>query len=62
MAFGQADRATLTGHVTDPSGAVLQAVSVVVTATATGAVFNGTTNSSGAYTVADLPIGDYKVG
>ena len=36
VAFGQADRATLTGHVMDPSGAVLQGVNVVVTATATG--------------------------
>ena len=61
VASGQADRASLTGHVMDPSGAVLQGVNVVATATATGAAFNGLTNGSGAYTIPDLPIGDYTV-
>ena len=61
MAFGQADRATLTGHITDSSGAVMQGVTVTATSTATGTTFNNVTNSAGIYSITSLPIGDYTV-
>ena len=59
--LGQADRATVAGHVTDPSGAVLPGVSVTVRDNSTGATFNGQSNNAGAYSLKELPIGDYTV-
>ena len=59
--FGQADRASVAGHVTDPSGAVLPGVSITARETATGATFTAKTNDSGAYSIEQLPIGDYII-
>jgi hypothetical protein len=59
--MGQADRATVAGHVTDSSGAVLPGVSITARENATGASFTATTNNSGAYSIEQLPIGDYSI-
>lgn len=59
--FAQADRASVTGHVTDSSGATLADVSVIAKETATGATFTATTNKAGAYSIEQLPIGDYTI-
>ena len=59
--FAQVDRATVTGHVTDPTGAVVPGVNVVVTDTNTGATFTSVTNDAGIYSITGLPIGEYKV-
>jgi hypothetical protein len=61
MLFAQVDRATITGHVTDPTGAVVQGVNVVATETNTGATFTGITNDAGIYSITGLPIGEYRV-
>ena len=61
MLFAQADRATVTGHITDPTGAVLPGVQVVATDANSGAAFTGATNTTGAYSIAGLPIGDYGI-
>jgi hypothetical protein len=61
IAFAQNDRATITGSVTDPSGAVIVGAKIAATNTATGVVTKGATNSSGLYTLPGLPIGTYSL-
>src|SRR5438093_9527441 len=60
-AWAQVSRGTITGIVTDPSGAVVPDVAITVTNTATGVTNNVTTNSSGGNTVPLLPAGPYSV-
>lgn len=52
---------TITGRVTDPSGAVVSGASVTVTAVATQLVLHGTTNSAGTYSFSQLQAGTYNV-
>lgn len=52
---------TITGTITDPSGAVVPGVPVVATNTATGAKFTGKTDNSGGITLNDVPLGTYTV-
>ena len=59
--FGQVDRATLTGTVTDATGAVIPGAKIEVTAQATGSHREVATSESGSYTVSALPIGSYAV-
>ncbi len=59
--FAQADRASVSGRVTDSSGAVISGVSITARAAATGATFTAQTNGAGAYSIEELPIGDYTV-
>ena len=59
--FGQRDTGTITGTVTDPSGAVVSGATVTAKSVGTGAVRSATTGSSGAYTIAGLPPGQYDV-
>ena len=60
-AFGQATRATLTGVVTDPNGAVVPGVTVTATQTATGVRRQTTSNDEGLYVITDLAPGDYEI-
>ncbi len=60
-AFGQVGNGSITGVVTDATGAVVAGASVEAKNSATGVVYNGVSTSSGAYTIADLPIGTYGV-
>lgn len=53
--------ATLTGAVTDSSGAFVPGASVTVTETSTGIVRNTTTSAEGVYTLPFLPPGTYNV-
>ncbi len=59
--FAQVDRATLTGTVTDPTGAVVPAANVEVTSAGTGLRREMKTSDSGTYTFSALPIGTYSV-
>src|ERR1700687_235272 len=59
--FGQSDRGTITGTVTDSSGAVVSAATVTATNTATGAVRTTTTSDTGSYTLPELPAAPYTV-
>jgi Carboxypeptidase regulatory-like domain len=59
-AFGQST-ATLTGTVSDPSGAVVPGAKVVVHSLATGADRDLTTDSAGLYAAPALQPGDYSV-
>jgi hypothetical protein len=60
-AWGQAYSGTLTGVVTDPSGAVVPDAKVVVTDTAKGVAYTAATDSSGRYLVRALPPSGYRL-
>ena len=53
--------ATITGTVTDPSGAVVPNVKVTATNTATSVTFEAQTNQSGVYNLLFLPVGSYEL-
>ena len=53
--------ATLTGRVTDTSGAVIAGVKVEATNVETNVVFPGETNAEGLYNIPNLPPGTYRV-
>src|SRR5215211_2447398 len=57
----QQPTATLTGVVTDPSGAVIQGATVTTTNKATNLSRAVSTNSEGVYVIANLPVGEYEV-
>lgn len=57
--FGQGANGTITGTVTDPTGAVIGDAQVVVRNDATGQVYNTVSTATGNYTVPQLPVGAY---
>lgn len=60
--LAQNDRASITGRVTDPSGASVVGASVKVTNINTGATFEATTNDDGRFVVPSvLQVGLYRV-
>ncbi len=61
MCSAQRDRGTLTGIVTDNSGAVVPNVQVIVKNTATNVISKTMTNEVGQYTQPNLPIGPYQI-
>lgn len=61
LAWGQADRATITGTVKDQAGAVLPGAMVKVTNLATGVIYGERANGDGIYTVPSLPVGVYTL-
>ncbi len=60
-AFAQVQNGQITGTVTDPTGAAIANAKITVTNPATNLSASTTTNSSGNYTVKELPVGTYKV-
>ena len=61
LAVAQNDRGTITGTVSDSSGAVVPNVTVVVTDQGTKAEFNTVTTATGNFTLADMPVGMYDL-
>src|SRR6185436_4414094 len=59
-AFAQTDRGTLTGVITDPTGAVVPNAAIEVKNSESGAVFQGGTSATGNYTFS-LPRGTYEL-
>ena len=59
--FAQLNRGTITGSVTDTSGAGIPQVQVVVQSTATNTKFETVTSEVGQYTVPGLPPGPYQI-
>src|SRR5215470_11182279 len=57
----QIDTGTITGRVTDPSGAAIPGVQVSLVQTETNFRFSATTNSEGLYRVQSLQPGTYRV-
>jgi hypothetical protein len=60
-AYAQETTATITGVVSDDTGAVLPGVSIVTKHLATGRTFEFVSTSTGAYSASLLPIGEYEV-
>ncbi len=60
-AFAQVDRATLTGIVRDPSGAVIAKAQVKIMSLATNAQNTAVTSTDGTYLVVNLAPGEYLV-
>ena len=61
FAMGQETRATLTGRVTDPTGAVVPNANITIVDTDTGATTTVRSNGAGAYSAPFLLPGTYKV-
>src|ERR1700727_263974 len=60
-AFAQGDRGTITGTVTDPTGAVIPNANIQLTNTDTAATYQVGTSNTGNYTLANLPVGTYEM-
>jgi hypothetical protein len=60
-ALAQSDTSSISGTVTDPSGAVVPNAKITAKNDATGQVRNVTSNSVGAYTITNVPSGSYTV-
>src|ERR1017187_9393079 len=58
-AWGQEVTASITGTVTDPSGAAVVGATVTATSQERGLTYTGVTNDSGLYRIAQLPVGTY---
>ena len=61
FATGQTVTGSITGQVTDPSGAVVVGATVTAENSATGIRTPVQTNGSGVYTIRFLPVGTYTV-
>src|SRR5437879_6276314 len=59
LAYGQSIFATLTGVVSDPSGAVVPSAKGHLRNESTGSMRDTVTNSDGYFTFASLPVGDF---
>src|SRR5579863_4795812 len=59
-AFGQTG-GTITGVITDPSGAVIANAPIEAKNTATGVVLPAATSATGNYELGDLPAGTYEI-
>jgi hypothetical protein len=60
-AFAQSDRGTITGTIADPAGAVVANAAVEARNIDTGSLFPVVSTSTGNYTVAGLPAGNYEI-
>lgn len=60
-AYAQNSRGSITGQVTDPTGAVIPNASITVTSTDTGAVLHVVSTGRGFYTAPDLMPGGYAL-
>ena len=59
--YSQGGRGTLTGTVSDPTGAVVPGAPIQAKNVETGAVYDATTSTTGNYTFSQLPVGTYEV-
>lgn len=59
--MAQTATATITGTVTDATGAVVPSAQVTVVAHGTGLTYQATSSSDGSYTVPLLPVGSYDI-
>jgi hypothetical protein len=61
MALAQTDRGTITGTVTDPTGAVIANAPIEAKNTGTGQVYPVTSTATGNFTIVQLPPGTYEL-
>ena len=60
-ALAQTGAASITGLVTDSTGAAVPGVTVTATNTATNVTYTAVSNEAGNYTIASVPVGSYVV-
>ncbi len=60
-AFGQGATGTITGIVTDSTGAVVPGAPIEVRNAATGQVYTGASSGTGNFSIVQLPTGDYTL-
>ncbi|MGA2987697.1 MAG: carboxypeptidase-like regulatory domain-containing protein, partial [Terriglobia bacterium] len=60
-AWAQVSRGTITGIVTDPSGAAVPGAAITITSVETGVVNKASTNESGIYSAPLLEAGTYRL-
>jgi hypothetical protein len=60
-AYAQTVTASITGTVTDPSGAVAPNVKVIATNTGTNLTYPTSSNEAGVYNLLFLPVGQYNI-
>src|SRR5262249_33812829 len=60
-AFAQTDRGTITGAVSDATGAVIPGVAIEAKNAQTGATYQAGSSETGNYTLAQLPAGTYEL-
>lgn len=61
FALAQSDRGTITGQVLDGSGAAVPNAQITAVNSATQVRYTAVTNATGAYSIPQLPSGDYEV-
>src|SRR5689334_23166520 len=61
ISYGQTALATVTGTITDTTGAVMANAPVTLKNLETGQVYTGTSSDTGNYSVSQLPIGTYDL-
>src|SRR5262244_3049197 len=61
LAYGQFGVSTITGRITDPSGAVVSGATVVVTNADTNFTYNSVANAEGIFRIPSLQPGPYRV-
>ncbi len=61
FAFGQGGTGTITGTITDPTGAAVASANVEARNVETGAVYTGASTASGNYAIPNLPVGTYEL-
>jgi len=59
--WGQTGLASITGTVSDPTGAVIADAPIVVRNLGNGQVSTAATTATGNYTISQLPVGDYEL-
>ena len=60
-AWAQEVTASITGTVTDPSGAAIAGATVTTMSQERGVTYTSTTNDSGSYRISQLPVGTYNL-
>ena len=60
-AFAQSDRGTITGTISDPTGAVAAGAPVEIRNVENGLVYRAASSATGNYTLAQLPAGQYEL-
>ena len=61
LCFGQLDRGTITGTVTDATGAVIPNTKITIRNSATNSTYQTATTGAGDYTAVNLPSGTYEL-
>jgi hypothetical protein len=61
VAFAQGGGNTITGIITDPTGAIIASAPIEARNTATGLVYTAASTDTGNYTVSQLPVGTYTL-